>query len=57
MDQRRMCGPSLTETSLCDTYLYLFPTVGKVWSCRVHLIRDTGQWLTFVTSAMNTFVR
>jgi len=22
-DHRRMCGPSLTETSLCGAYLYL----------------------------------
>ena len=25
MDHRRLCGPSLTETSLCGAYLYLPP--------------------------------
>jgi len=24
-DHRRICGPSLTETSLCGAYLYLVP--------------------------------
>ena len=27
LDHRRICGPSLTETSLCGAYLYLFPDI------------------------------
>jgi len=31
-DHRRICGPSLTETSLCGAYLYKFPVLPEVKS-------------------------
>ena len=40
-DNRRICGPSLTETSLCGAYLYICPTYDYVFSLQMAFIPPT----------------
>ena len=40
-DHRRICGPSLTETSLCGAYPYLYNFTGKALTqCTVECLLD-----------------
>jgi len=43
LDHRRICGPSLTETSLCGAYLYLFTTrASKFYGKGLHTLLRAG---------------